>query len=97
MESIEQDKVACRALNPEIKDTPINPILFGLTRLWTDTDFRRRHVAFKLCDAIRANTKIPGFVVPRHQIGILEPSDDGKAFMSRYTGGKGWLYTYKNL
>ncbi|XP_021945750.1 N-acetyltransferase ESCO2 [Folsomia candida] len=69
-------------------------VLIGVTRLWTDSGFRRRNIASKMCEIMRFNSGILGYVVPKENFGILEPSDDGRAFMAKFSGGGGAIYTY---
>ncbi len=72
-----------------------NKVVIGITRLWTDSGFRRRNIASNICEMMRFNSGIPSFVVPKENIGILEPSDSGKGFIAKYTNCQGSAYTYK--
>lgn len=47
-----------------------------------------------MCEIMRFNSGILGYVVPKENFGILEPSDDGRAFMAKFSGGGGAIYTY---
>jgi len=75
-------------------DTEVS-IMVGITRLWTDKDFRKKHIAKRLCEMIRFNSGITGYIVDFDKLGILEPSEDGEAFMYQFTNGTGAAYTYK--
>jgi hypothetical protein len=107
MELVDPKTVSAYRLQPPAKDEPADEsppkledheikIMVGITRLWTDANFRKKQIASRLCDMVRFHSGIPGYVVPKNQLGILEPSDSGKAFMYRYTLGHGALYTYAN-
>lgn len=78
----------------EEEEFPQPKIMVGITRLWTDSGFRRKSVASKICDVIRFHSGIPGYIVPKDKFGILEPSEAGRAFMKKYSEYKGALYTY---
>jgi len=93
VETIDQTRVASSPLVPA-SETGHGKMVLGLTRLWTDAAFRKKHIASRLCDAIRISWSIPGMVLPKHGLGILEPSEDGKAFMCKYTNNQGYFYTY---
>lgn len=95
MEVIEEERVTVEPLDISMQENAHKPLLLGITRLWTDATFRRKQIARRLCDTIRMTSSIPGLIIPKDQLGILEPSEDGKAFMLRYTEGIGRLYTYK--
>jgi len=69
-------------------------IRVGLTRVWTDENYRRKSIASRLVDMVRFHSGIPGSIISRDQLGILEPSEDGKVFFRNYTGGQGGIYSY---
>ncbi|ODM93160.1 N-acetyltransferase ESCO2 [Orchesella cincta] len=98
VETIDQEKISCRPIEfnnaQGNAETDEKRILLGITRLWTDTVFRNRHIASRLCDCIRLNCGIPGIIISKNQIGILEPSEDGKTFMMKYTNNSGVQYGY---
>jgi len=70
-------------------------ITIGVTRLWTDSGFRNKKIASKILEMMRFNSGIPGCVIPKCDIGILEPSEDGRGFLKSFTKSTGALYTYK--
>jgi len=69
-------------------------IIVGITRLWVDPSWRRKGVASKMVDTLRFHSGVLGYVVPKESIAILEPSTEGKAFMTKFTEGKGHLYSH---
>lgn len=73
---------------------PDIPATVGITRLWTDQLFRRKQIATRIVDAVRFNSGIPNYVVPKEKLGILEPSEEGRAFMIKYSESKAYSYTY---
>jgi len=79
----------------EDEEDPSPKILIGLTRLWTDSGFRRKKIASKLLEMTRFHSGILGCVVGKEAMGILEPSEAGKAVMTKFTEDKGVMYTYK--
>ncbi|CAG7723175.1 unnamed protein product [Allacma fusca] len=83
VELLQKDKVIANSIDkPENYGLEANiPLQMGLTRLWADKIFRRKKIATRLVDAARFNSGIPACVVPKNKLGILEPSEDGRAFM----------------
>ncbi|CAL8127425.1 unnamed protein product [Orchesella dallaii] len=98
VETLEQDKIAARSIDssnhPRETEFVQKRLLLGITRLWTDAAFRNRHIASRMCECIRFNCGIPGIIMSKDQIGILEPSEDGKAFMMKFTNNTGLQYSY---
>jgi len=90
--SVKPNAEDIKSSDQKSRDIPTS-IQVGVTRLWTDKDFRKRQIASRLCDSIRFHSGILGYVVPKNKFGILEPSEDGRAFMYRYSEGTGSLYS----
>jgi N-acetyltransferase len=97
VEPLDSNKAGFFLLNPDCSTSADYTKLsaqVGITRLWTDPDYRKKQIATKICDSIRFNSGILGYVVPKDKLAILEPSEDGRRFMLRYSDGKGLSYTY---
>lgn len=97
IEIIDPARVTCYQIQrpSQDRDPPKEKarILVGITRIWTDRNYRRKQIASRLCDMVRFHSGIPGCILTRDQLGILEPSEDGKIFFYNYTGGMGGVYS----
>ncbi|RIA87151.1 ESCO1/2 acetyl-transferase-domain-containing protein [Glomus cerebriforme] len=62
----------------------------GISRLWVKRDYRRRKIATKLLENIRKNF-IYGCELKPSEVAFSQPSGDGKAFATQYTGTREFL------
>ncbi|CAB4396923.1 unnamed protein product [Rhizophagus irregularis] len=62
----------------------------GISRLWVKRDYRRKKIATKLLDSVRKNF-IYGCELKPDEVAFSQPSGDGKAFASQYTGTREFL------
>ena len=66
------------------------PALVGVNRIWVLPEHRRKHVATRLLDSVRA-TLIYGTIVEKDQIAFTDPTPDGRRLASRYTEREDFL------
>ncbi|KAL9666290.1 hypothetical protein QQ045_000618 [Rhodiola kirilowii] len=60
------------------------PVACGIRAIWVTPCNRRKHIATQLIDAVRNN--FSDIVLEKNQLAFAQPTSDGKALATRYTG-----------
>ncbi|CAN0403951.1 unnamed protein product, partial [Ectocarpus sp. 13 AM-2016] len=61
--------------------------------VWVHERSRRQGVATRLVDTVREKM-VYGISLRREEVAFSQPTREGQAFATRYTGGKGRLLVY---
>eukprot|EP00752_Nemacystus_decipiens_P017847 g16003.t1 len=67
------------------------PAVVGVLQVWVHEQCRRQGIATRLVDAVREKM-VYGITLRRDQIAFSQPTREGQAFATRYTGGKLLVY-----
>ncbi|XP_071965593.1 uncharacterized protein [Antedon mediterranea] len=71
------------------------PVVCGVSRIWSSVQMRRRNIASRMVDSLRMNY-IFGTTLSKDDIAFSDPTPDGKIFASSYCGTKSFLvYKYQ--
>lgn len=62
----------------------------GVQLIWTAEDYRKHHLASRLCDAARKHL-VYGYEIPRDHCAFSQPTQDGCRFAQRFTGRTDFL------
>ncbi|CBJ31471.1 conserved unknown protein [Ectocarpus siliculosus] len=65
----------------------------GILQVWVHERSRRQGVATRLVDTVREKM-VYGISLRREEVAFSQPTREGQAFATRYTGGKGRLLVY---
>ncbi|XP_069676503.1 N-acetyltransferase ESCO2 [Periplaneta americana] len=66
------------------------PAKCGVSRVWVNKNHRRRKVASRLLDCMRANF-VHGYILGKDEFAFSAPTPEGKALAEKYTGTVNYL------